>query len=215
MLTGDPPHWARSAQQIIMKIVTEEAALGHEAPEDGAAARRGGGGQVAGEAAGRSLRDGGGVRRRRWRDGAPDSDGPPRRARRATPRVRRGGGGWRSPRGGTRLSPPRRAPGGSGSAPDRSRRSTRFGLAFPDDQRPEPGSGFSMSRDGGGSSTGVPRSPPGRAADLGEAARSRGRLSAGGYRRRRRAGRLARWAPDGVHSAATSSERSPPPAGPR
>ena len=55
MLTGNPPHVGASAQQIIMKIVTEEAAPGHEAPEVRAAERGGRGGQVAGEAAGRPL----------------------------------------------------------------------------------------------------------------------------------------------------------------
>ena len=56
MLTGDPPHTGASAQQIIMKIVTEDAAAGHPAAEVGAAARRGGGGEGAGEAARRPVR---------------------------------------------------------------------------------------------------------------------------------------------------------------
>ena len=57
MLTGDPPHTGASAQQIIMKIVTDDRAPGHGASEVGAAERGGGGGQVAGEAAGRPLRE--------------------------------------------------------------------------------------------------------------------------------------------------------------
>ena len=57
MLTGEPPHTGSTVQQIIMKIMTEEAATVTEWRKSGAAGRRGGGGEGAGEAAGGPLRE--------------------------------------------------------------------------------------------------------------------------------------------------------------
>ena len=73
MLTGEPPHMGNSAQQIIMKIVTEEARAGHEAAQDCAGQRGRGGGQGGGEAPGRSVRDGEGVCRRAQQSGVRDA----------------------------------------------------------------------------------------------------------------------------------------------
>ena len=57
MLTGEPPHTGSTAQAIIARVLTEQAARARERSRDGAGAHGGGGRARARQTAGRPLRD--------------------------------------------------------------------------------------------------------------------------------------------------------------